>query len=178
MYNNILYPTDGSKGAAVILDHARDIAETYNATLHVLFVVDAEHVESGMVVRRGEDGDWKTGMVPRDQETAGEGHMSRNVEDGEREKIERKGQHLVNEVASWLTDQGVETATSVRHGEPYQTITEYAEENDIDLIMMGTHGRRGLRRRLIGSVTEKVVRTSDVPVLTVRLSEDEEELSE
>lgn len=173
MYDNILYPTDGSKGAAVVLDHARDLASTYDATLHVLFVVDAEHVESGMVVRRGEDGDWKTGMVPRDEETAGEGHMSRNV-DGKREELEQRGHQLTDEIASWLTDEGVETTTAVRHGEPYQTITEYAEENDIDLIMMGTHGRRGLRRRLIGSVTEKVVRTSDRPVLTVRLTEEDE----
>jgi hypothetical protein len=57
MYDNILYPTDGSKGAAAVLDHARDLAETYDATLHVLFVVDAEKSETGMVVRRGEDGD-------------------------------------------------------------------------------------------------------------------------
>ncbi|MFW5974212.1 MAG: universal stress protein [Natrialbaceae archaeon] len=172
MYDNILYPTDGSKGAAVVLDHARDLAETYDATLHVLFVVDAEHTESGMVVRRGEDGTWKTGMVPRDEETAGKGHMSRHAED-EREGIERRGRMLVDEVASWLADRGVETVTAVRHGEPSQTITEYADEEDVDLIMMGTHGRRGVRRRLIGSVTEKVVRLSSVPVMTVRLSDEE-----
>lgn len=173
MYNNILYPTDGSKGAAVVLDHARDLAATYNATLHILFVVDAEHIESGMVVRRGKDGDWKTGMVKRDEETAGAGHMSRNKED-QLEGLEERGRQLTDEIASWLADQGVETTTAVKHGEPFQTITEYAEKNDIDLIMMGTHGRRGLRRRLIGSVTEKVVRTSDKPVLTVRLTEENE----
>lgn len=173
MYNNILYPTDGSKGAAVVLDHARDLAATYNATLHILFVVDAEHVESGMVVRRGEGGDWKTGMFKRDEETAGAGHMSRNKGE-QREGREKQGRQLTDEIASWLADQGVETTTAVRHGEPYQTIVGYADQNNIDLIMMGTHGRQGLRRRLIGSVTEKVVRTTDKPVLTVRLGEDDE----
>ena len=172
MYDNILYPTDGSKGAAVVLDHARDLAETYDATLHVLFVVDAEKSETGMVVRRGEGGDWKTGMVKRDEPTAGKGHMSRHEEDM-RESIEARGQQLVEEVASWLSEQGIETVTAVRHGEPAEVITEYGDENDIDLIMMGTHGRRGLRRRLIGSVTEKVVRLSEQPVMTVRLGEDE-----
>mgnify|MGYP006302055963 FL=1 len=172
MYDNILYPTDGSKGAATVLDHARDLAATYDATLHVLFVVDAEHVETGMVVRRGEDGDWKTGMVKHDEETAGQGHMSRHEEDM-RESIEQQGQQLTEEVASWLGEEGVETATAVRHGEPSEAITEYAEANDIDLITMGTHGRRGLRRRLIGSVTEKVVRLSECPVMTIRLGEDE-----
>ena len=172
VYDNILYPTDGSKGAAAVLDHARDIAETYDATLHILFVVDADHVETGMVVRRGEGGDWKTGMVKRDEPTAGKGHMSRNQEDM-RESIEAQGQQLTDEIASWLSEEGVETATAVRHGEPSEAITEYAEANDIDLITMGTHGRRGLRRRLIGSVTEKVVRLSEQPVMTVRLSESE-----
>lgn len=173
MYDNILYPTDGSKGAAAVLDHARNLAETYDATLHVLFVVDADHTETGMVVRRGEDGDWKTGMVKRDTEpTDGRGHMIRHEEEM-RESIEEQGHHLIQETASWLADEGIETVTAVRHGVPAQTITEYAEENDIDLITMGTHGRRGIRRRLIGSVTEKVVRLSESPVMTVRLIEDE-----
>jgi len=172
MYDNILYPTDGSKGAAAVLDHARDLAETYDATLHVLFVVDTDHVETGMVVRRGEDGDWKTGMVKRDEPTAGKGHMSRHEEDM-RESIEEQGHHLTQEIASWLADEDLEAVTAVRHGEPAQTITEYANENDVDLVMMGTHGRRGIRRRLIGSVAEKVVRLADQPVMTVRLSENE-----
>ena len=172
MYDNILYPTDGSKGAAVVIDHARDLAETYGATLHVLFVVDAEHTESGMFIRRKEDGKWKTGMVPREHKTAGKGHMSKHQEESP-EGIEHRGEELVNGTSSWLTDEGIENITAIRHGEPDEVITEYAEENDIDLITMGTHGRRGLRRRLIGSVTEKVVRLSERPVMTIRLSEDE-----
>lgn len=170
MYDNILYPTDGSKGAATVLNHTHDLAAKYDATVHILFVVDAEHVESGMVVRRGDDGDWKTGMVKHEEETAGEGHMSRHQENL-RESIEAQGHELTAEVATWLTDQGIETTTAVRHGDPANTITEYAEENDIDLITMGTHGRSGLRRRLIGSVTEAVVRLAEQPVMTVQLNE-------
>jgi len=58
----------------------------------------------------------------------------------------------------------------VEWGEPYESVLDYADEHDIDIIVMGTHGRTGLDHHLLGSVTEKVVRTSDVPVLTVRAS--------
>jgi nucleotide-binding universal stress UspA family protein len=56
-------------------------------------------------------------------------------------------------------------------GGAYETILQYVDDEDIDVVVMGTHGRRGLDRALLGSVTERIVRTSDVPVLTVR--EDE-----
>jgi nucleotide-binding universal stress UspA family protein len=56
---------------------------------------------------------------------------------------------------------------------PYQSIQNYVEDNAVDLVVMGTHGRTGLDRYLLGSVTEKLVRTSPVPVLSVRIPEDE-----
>jgi nucleotide-binding universal stress UspA family protein len=55
----------------------------------------------------------------------------------------------------------------VEHGRPYETILSYAAENDVDLVVMGTHGRRGLSRTLLGSVTERVIRLSDDPVVAV-----------
>jgi nucleotide-binding universal stress UspA family protein len=57
-------------------------------------------------------------------------------------------------------------------GDPYEEIIDYAETEGVDMIVMGTHGRSGLDRFLLGSVTEKVVRTADAPVLTVRLSDE------
>jgi len=168
MYTNILYPTDGSSGANAALEHARELAVGYDATLHVLFVIDAEHIETGMMPR-AEDSEHRriTGMMKRDEETKGEGSMLPNEDIGK--KLERRGGQLTEEIASVLSDEGCETVPVVREGDPASIITEYAETNDIDLITMGTHGRSGLKRRLIGSVTETVVRTSAVPVLTVRL---------
>jgi len=168
MYDNILYPTDGSNGANAAMDHARELANRYNGTLHVLFVIDEEHIETGMTprtedVERGR----VTGMMKRDEKTAGEGSMSRNEDLAE--KLEERGTHLTQEIASLLAEAGCETTTAVKEGDPAGIITDYAEDNDIDLITMGTHGRRGIKRRLIGSVTENVVRNSNVPVLTVRL---------
>lgn len=58
--------------------------------------------------------------------------------------------------------------TDLAHGTAYETIVEYAGLADADMIVLGTHGRTGLSRMLLGSVAERVVRTSRVPVLTVR----------
>lgn len=57
----------------------------------------------------------------------------------------------------------------VAQGTPHQAILDHIDEHDIDLVVMGTHGRTGLDRYLLGSITEKVVRLSDAPVLTVRM---------
>lgn len=59
------------------------------------------------------------------------------------------------------------------HAAPGEAITAYVEEQGVDLVVMGTHGRRGLQRLLIGSVTEEVLRTAPCPVLTVRGGEDQ-----
>lgn len=66
----------------------------------------------------------------------------------------------------------------IEHGVPYETILDYVSENDIDLTVMGSHGRGGLDRLLLGSVTERVVRLSDAPVMTVPPTRVEQEAVE
>jgi len=66
----------------------------------------------------------------------------------------------------------VSVVTAVRTGAPYERILDYADQEGADMVVMGTHGRTGVDRYLLGSVTEKVVRTADIPVLTVRAEED------
>ena len=61
----------------------------------------------------------------------------------------------------------------MRRGAPFLEIIRYAKENDVDLIVLGTHGRSGLAHVLLGSVAERVVRKSPCPVLTVRHPEHE-----
>jgi len=82
---------------------------------------------------------------------------------GELEKI---GEESVKSLKKEL-DSDSNVVTEVIKGIPHREITDYANEKEIDLIVMGTHGRTGLDRILLGSVTEKVVRTSKVPVMTV-----------
>ncbi len=65
-------------------------------------------------------------------------------------------------------ERGVDVVTAVERGSPWQEIDTYVDDHDVYLVVMGTHGRGGIEHYLLGSVTEKVVRTSPVPVLTVR----------
>ncbi len=67
--------------------------------------------------------------------------------------------------------EGLEVFTAVDQGVPHEVILEYVDEHDVDMIVMGTQGRTGIDRVLVGSVTERIVRMADVPVVTVRLSE-------
>jgi len=138
MYDNILVPTDGSDGTARVVEHALHIARDNDATLHVLHVID-------------------TSTSPLDLH-------SRSVYDA----LEAAGRASVIEIRDRALEAGVHTVTEVREGTPFREILDYAGANDVDLIVIGTHGRTGLRRTLLGSVTERVVRLSEIPVLTVR----------
>ncbi|MDS0293875.1 universal stress protein [Halogeometricum luteum] len=89
-----------------------------------------------------------------------------------REALTERGERALSEVET-ETDRPVTAA--VREGRPATVVGDYAREVDADVVAMGTRGRHGENRFLIGSVAERVVRTCPVPVLTVRqLAEDEE----
>jgi nucleotide-binding universal stress UspA family protein len=86
------------------------------------------------------------------------------------EELERHGEEVVDAAAERL-DGRVHTA--VARGSAHRAILDYAETNDVDLVVMGTHGRTGLSHALLGSVAERVVRLSEVPVLTVHHDGDD-----
>ncbi|WP_276256209.1 universal stress protein [Halomontanus rarus] len=142
MYDQILFPTDGSQGAAVAFDHVVDIATEHDSTVHILNVADTAQYS----VFRTE------GAVV--------------------DAFKREGDRIVRDAADRAQRRGVDTVAEVRQGDPYRTIVEYTASQGIDLVVMPTHGRRGLERFLLGSTTERVVRRSDVPVLTIRPDED------
>jgi len=146
MYRTILVPTDGSDGAAAALDHALDLADRYDATIHALNVVgDANFLSYG--------------------DEAATGYDTQAVREG----LAERGEELVETVRERAADRGVDCVAAVCSGGPaHEEIVEYAESEGIDLVVMGTHGRRGFDRILMGSVAEKVVRLSPVPVMTVR----------
>jgi nucleotide-binding universal stress UspA family protein len=85
--------------------------------------------------------------------------------------IQRAAESALEGVATRVRRSGVEVRALLRQGAPWSEIDASAEETRADLIVMGTHGRHGLARALLGSVAEKVVRTAPCPVLTVRESE-------
>ena len=102
-------------------------------------------------------------------------HDSVTVVEGQTvDALAQEGKDIVDEAAKTLDTLGVSYETDVVQGNPAPTIVDYAQRYDQDLIVMPTHGRQGISRYLIGSVSEKVVRLSSVPVLTVRMQPDEQ----
>ena len=165
MYDTILFPTDGSEGAEAALKHATDAAKRHGATLHVLFVAQRQiGPHSGMVGEEHDDVE-RSDMVGEEHEAQSTG-MTKTGPD--LSVVEEQGQAIVGRVAESVGG-AVPVETAVLRGNPHERIIDYVDENGVDLIVMGTHGRTGVDRYLLGSVTERVVRTADVPVLTVRM---------
>jgi nucleotide-binding universal stress UspA family protein len=85
------------------------------------------------------------------------------------EKLRREARKKVaEEIADRFEDAGLEYETAIVFGDPAREIVDYAEQNDIDQIVVGSHGRDGVSRVLLGSVGEKVVRRAPMPVTVVR----------
>lgn len=148
MYERILVPTDGSAGVERAIEQAAALASVHGASIHAVFVVNTANFAS----------------LP--METSWEGVSDMLREDG-KEALER-----VREIAE---TKDVPIETGLIEGTPSKEIVRYATEQGCDLIVMGTHGRGGIDRLLLGSVAERVVRGSPVPVLTVRVREEDVE---
>jgi nucleotide-binding universal stress UspA family protein len=82
--------------------------------------------------------------------------------------LEAEVTHRMQACLERVTARGLEGEMAVVHGEPFQEILDTAKKQQVDLIIMGTHGRTGLQHVLMGSVAEKVVRLAPCPVLVVR----------
>ncbi|ELY74469.1 universal stress protein [Natrinema pallidum] len=147
MYERILVPTDGSNVAEAAVEQAIDIATKYDAEIHALFVADTDAIAYGLGAEQ----------VDRIRQGQFEG-MTELREDAE-------------EATGYVTNaaEAAGLTATERHagGQPHRMIADYAADNDIDLIVIGSHGRSGVRRALLGSVTERVLRSTHVPVLVV-----------
>ncbi|GAB7094601.1 universal stress protein [Halolamina litorea] len=141
MYDRILVPTDGGEHATAALEHALELASVHDATVHVCYVVDTS--TNPLVVSKDE--------VRDALRQVGEDAAARAFADAE----ERAAAH------------GVELLTDLHEGTPGDEIIAEAEAVAADLVVMGTHAREGVSRRLLGSVAEEVVENCPVPVLTV-----------
>jgi nucleotide-binding universal stress UspA family protein len=84
------------------------------------------------------------------------------------QELESTAQHQLEQVLARAQEAGLHATTAIVHGVPFQGIVDAAREQQADLIVMGTHGRTGLRHVLVGSVAEKVVRLAPCPVLVTR----------
>lgn len=141
MYDRVLVPTDGSETVETTLEHGLRIARDNDATVHALYVIDARVVRSA-------DGDAR--------------------EDLER-TLESEGREAVDAVEAQALEADLEVVSEIRYGTPHKEILDYAEEAEIDLIAIGSHGKSPREKLLtMGSVSERVVDNSPVPVLVVR----------
>lgn len=99
---------------------------------------------------------------------AEEGPHSTDRRDKMRSDPEGEAHEAAEEAAREAENAGLETTTTVRHGVAQEEIVAVAEQNPIDAVVVGTVGRSGIDKILLGSVAEEVVRNSPVPVVTVR----------
>lgn len=133
-YTDVLLASDGSEDSSVALDRAIDLATTFDATLHGLYVVDSSFAGNELI------------------EAA----------------LGREGETVTADIEERATKAGVEWTTAIREGVPHEEIVDYATDNDVDVVVVGSHGKGAFERTVLGSVSERTVRTAAQPVLVVR----------
>ncbi|MCS4541166.1 MAG: universal stress protein [Euryarchaeota archaeon] len=141
VYKNILVPTDGSEYSELAIPHAITIAKSTGAKITTLYVVDT---------------------------SAFAGIPAGGVWENMRKLLQEEGKRAVARAKEITEKEGIEASTTIEEGSPADKIVEVAKNEDADIIIMGTAGKTGFNRFLLGSVAEKVVRGAPCPVMVVR----------
>lgn len=143
-YEKILIPTDGSEANIEAVEKGLSMARLLGAKAKILFVVDTTTFID---------------IPPDDLVTNVTSHMK------------NKGEDVLDTVEEMADDYGVHIERTVKEGHPTEIIIE--ESSNADILVIGTHGRSGLSKLLLGSTAEKVIRHSKCPVLVVKIKEEE-----
>lgn len=142
MADRVLVPIDGSEQAWTALEYVlRERPEDDIVVLHVINPMEGVYATDAM------GGDYWEGWY---------------------DNAQGRTDNLFEEARDLADEAGVEIQTAEETGQPSKTIVEYAEENGVDHIVIGSHGRSGVSRILLGSVAESVIRRASVPVTIVR----------
>ena len=149
MYQRILVPVDGSSTSTRGLDEAIELAKLTGANLRLIHVVDALTFATGSELYGAYAGD----LIPKMRE------FGEQILEDARTRVQKRGV----KVDSLLIDYLPNRLSDI--------VAEQARDWGADLIVIGTHGRRGVGRMLLGSDAEQIVRTAPVPVLLVRAPE-------
>lgn len=147
--NKILYPTDFSRCANQVFPRALSLAKEYKAELHMLHAI-----------------------VLNEDDPYNPAYHFPDVDEIHTKLEEFAIDKMDSVIESYRADEIVDRKVQIRGIAPSSVILEYANSNDIDLIVMGTHGRRGVGRLLLGSVAEKIVHFAQCPVMTIRESKE------
>ena len=153
MYKKIMVPLDGSELAECVLPHV----EGFIKTCQVSTIVFVRAVKPEAMVSRGA---YATGEVDLKI-------IEENTKRIEEEKRSSAKAYL-DQVVSRLKQNGVEFQTEVLVGTVAESLIDYTEANHIDLILIATHGRSGVSRWVRGSIADRILRGSKIPVLMVR----------
>ena len=153
MYSHILVPLDGSDLAEQAIPPAEGLARSFDATLHLVQVFSVPR-ELVSVLEVG------IGVPPPLDPKLSLAHLI--VEAGR-----SKSQAYLERLAAQLRDKGIKVETEVLEGIADEEILAYAKERDVDCIVVTTQGLSGLRQFFLGSVTDRLIRSSEVPVVVV-----------
>ena len=150
MYNKIMVPLDGSDLAECVIPHVEAIISAFNSTEVVLVrVLDPIRLPVSVPAQGS------FGFTEKDR---------RQLE----ESLEKAAHEYLEKMAGSLAFPGTVISHAVLEGSPANMLADYATKNAVDLIVIASHGRTGVSRWIMGSVAERIVRTSCVPVLMVR----------
>ena len=155
MFKQILVPLDGSRFSSHALRYAIDIAKTYGAKLHLLRAVEPTVPMASAAATIG-------------VETASSARVA--VEEAMRQDRfnTRRAERYMKQKEHELLSQGMKADYHVVAGHPYESIMKFVRKEKVDLVVMTTHGKSGLKRAVLGSVADKIVRDPRVPVLVIR----------
>ena len=156
MFTNILVPLDGSELAEQAVPKAQILARSFNATVHLVHVVSRSPEMEALKF----SGDINFQEVETNLE------LARQLVEG---RLTR-GKEYLERAAAQLKSAGVEAKVAVSEGAVAENIISYSNEYSIDLIVMSTRGYGGVKRLLLGSITDRVIRSCETPVLVLPCS--------
>lgn len=145
-YQNILLPVDFTEGSETATEHAIELAKSMGAKIHLVTVLQSVVYPTGI-------------------EIAHESLI--NLE----KELEKNAEKNLKEISDRLLSLGIENESHILMGKPSEQICEYAKKDNIDIVVIATHGSSGLEHFLFGSTTEKVIRGVRIPVLVVHFKE-------
>lgn len=143
MYDHILVPYDGSDEARKGAEHGIELAAALGATVHALYVIDLPGTPRALALR--------------------------DDEEEMREEYRNYGEEVLANLGTIAEEHGVDYETHFKTGAPSEEIVEFAEGEGMDAIVLGS-AFRGKLGNLLGGTTDKVVRTSSIPVISQRMS--------
>ena len=148
MYKKILVPLDGSPIAECVVPHIITLAKATFADVELISVVE-----------------------PVDIPTRGKIALSEDDLQAINSEAKKEAHRYLDNIAKRLDRDKVKTKAIVITGKPAESLVDYIESNDVDLIIMATHGRSGLTKWFFGSIAEKIMRGVATPILLVKAND-------